>query len=234
MTRPPAPVLVLVPALVLLGISAEWVLYGPDAPRIGSRDDLSLALMDLLTGWTVAATGLVAWARRPASRIGPLLVASGAAWFLYNFHVADAAVLAALAVWLEQLYRAPLLHAVLTFPSGRVTTPAGWAAVAVAWGVSLVPALWGDPMVSLALGLGLVAWCWLGYRAHTGEPGAHRASDWWPVRRWASRSRSQRSGWRSAEGRSMRVARLSTRPRTSPAQRCSRRHCCAGTACRRA
>ena len=175
MTRPPAPVIVLVPALVLLGISAEWMLYGPDAPRIGSRDDLSLALMDLLTGWTVAATGLVAWARRPASRIGPLLVASGAAWFLYNFHVADAAILAALAVWLEQLYRAPLLHAVLTFPSGRVTTPAGWAAVAVAWGVSLVPALWGDPMVSLALGAGLVAWCWLGYRrAHRRARGAPR------------------------------------------------------------
>ena len=163
MTRLPAPVIALVPALLLLGIGAEWVLYGPDAPRIGRRDYVSLALVDLLTGWTVAGAGLVAWTGRPASRIGPLLVASGAAWFLYNFRAADAAVVAAMAIWLEQLYRAPLLHAVLTFPSGRATTPAQWAAVAVAWGVSLVPALWRDPTVSLVLGVGLMVWCGLGY-----------------------------------------------------------------------
>jgi signal transduction histidine kinase len=167
MTRLPGRVIILVPALVLLGFSAEWVLYGPDAPRIGHRDDLSLALIDLVTGWTVAGAGVVAWVWRPASRIGPLLVASGAAWFLYNFTAADAAILAALAVWLEQLYRAPLLHAVLTFPSGRVASPAERAAVVVAWGVSLVPALWEDPIVSLALGVALGGWCLLGvHRAH--------------------------------------------------------------------
>jgi signal transduction histidine kinase len=164
MTRLPARLILLVPGLVLLGISAELILYGPDAPRIGRRDDLSLALIDLLTGWTVAATGLVAWIRAPASRTGPLLIASGAAWFVNNFSAVDAAILAAFAIWLEQLYRAPLLQAVLTFPSGRAATPAERAAVVVAWGVSLVPALWADPTVSMVLGMGLGGWCWLRLR----------------------------------------------------------------------
>jgi len=164
MSRLPRPVVVLVPALVLLGITAEWVLYGPDAPGLARRDELSLALIDLLTGWTVAASGLVAWFRRPGSRTGPLLVGSGAAWFLSNFAAADVAVLATLAIWLEQLYRAPLMHAILTFPSGRVASGGERGAVAIAWGVCLLPALWKDPIVSTALGIALAGWCWLGAR----------------------------------------------------------------------
>ena len=40
------------------------------------------AWVDLAAGWVLAGAGLAAWLRAPRSRIGPLLVARRAAWFL--------------------------------------------------------------------------------------------------------------------------------------------------------
>src|SRR5688500_1160842 len=53
--------------------------------RLGNATRLAFAAQrDLFAGWAIAGSGLVAWAAVPRSRIGPLLVAAGLAWFIWN------------------------------------------------------------------------------------------------------------------------------------------------------
>ena len=82
------------PVGVAVGIAAEWVYF--------DFEDWGDWLPDLATGWTLIACGLVAWARRPESRSGPLLAATGFAWFAANL-VGDQAL---------YLHRGPLIHLV--------------------------------------------------------------------------------------------------------------------------
>ena len=94
--------LLLWPTGAALGIVAELTYYGWGAPGDW--------LPDLATGWTLIACGLLAWSRRPESRSGALLAASGFAWFAANFT--------------EQalyLHRGPLIQLVLSYPTGRLS-----------------------------------------------------------------------------------------------------------------
>ena len=61
-----------------LGLVAEAAAYGLGDP--------GQWMPDLLVGWTFVAGGLAGWWRRPGSGTGPLLVATGYAWFLGSFH----------------------------------------------------------------------------------------------------------------------------------------------------
>ena len=67
----------LVPAGLVLGIAAEWVSYG--------AEELDTAVGDLVVGWVLLGCGLVAWDRRGRSLVGPLMAATGVAWFLGSF-----------------------------------------------------------------------------------------------------------------------------------------------------
>ena len=67
-------------AAVAVGVAAEVL----SRSTVGPTD----VVLDLVTGWAVTLSGLIAWRRRPESRVGPLLVASGLAWFLGNLIVA--------------------------------------------------------------------------------------------------------------------------------------------------
>ena len=62
---------------VALGLTAEWVGFGWGDPRRW--------IPDLAVGWTLIGCGLVAWERRPESRTGLLMAATGFTWFLGNF-----------------------------------------------------------------------------------------------------------------------------------------------------
>src|SRR6266568_3075367 len=95
----------------LLGLTAEWVGFGWGDPRHW--------IPDLAVGWTFVGSGLIAWARRPASRTGPLLAATGFTWFLGNFAQVGFAAVAWAAAHLVYLHRGPLVQLVLTYPSGR-------------------------------------------------------------------------------------------------------------------
>jgi signal transduction histidine kinase len=97
-------------SVIAVGLTAEWLAHGT---RLGFA-----AQRDLLTGWLVAAAGLVAWARVPRSRIGPLLVGVGLTWFIGT--VADPRTLPGqVSAALTFVYVGVLVHAVLTWPTGR-------------------------------------------------------------------------------------------------------------------
>src|SRR5688500_7860421 len=99
--------------VLAVGLFAEWLGHG-------TRLDFA-AQRDLLTGWTMAASGLVGWAVVPRSRIGPLLVASGLAWFIWNAGATQP--LGWLATALTDLCAGILAHALFTWPTGRAERP---------------------------------------------------------------------------------------------------------------
>jgi signal transduction histidine kinase len=110
------------------------------------------AAAGLAAGWALIAVGLIAWARRPASRFGLLLAAGGFGWFLLEWNNPGIGSALAFTIGLAlSVVGAPLIaHAALAYPSGRLS---GWpdrAGLAAAYlgavlVLGLLPALVFDP-----------------------------------------------------------------------------------------
>ena len=120
--------LLLWPAGIAVGIAAETVGFDWDEPRDW--------LPDLAVGWTLIACGLAAWSARPASRAGALMAAAGFAWFAGTF-TEDALY----------LHRGFLIHLVLAYPQGRLSSNASRAVAAIGYGVALSPSASGSEAV---------------------------------------------------------------------------------------
>ena len=124
--------LALVPVGVAVGLGAEWVSW--------DGDETALAVADLLVGWTLVGCGLVAWDRRPSSRVGALMLAAGGTWFLGT--VLSAALF---------LHRGPLVHLHLSYPTGRLRTRLALVVVAAAYVDAAVEPLARSDTLTLAL-----------------------------------------------------------------------------------
>jgi len=130
---------------VALGLTAEWVGFGWADPRHW--------IPDLAVGWTFIGCGLVAWARRPARRVGPLLAATGFTWFVGNFAQVGVAAVAWVAAHLVYLHRGPLVQLVLTYPSGRPGSRLVRGAVALGYAVAVITPIWRAAATILLAGL---------------------------------------------------------------------------------
>jgi signal transduction histidine kinase len=120
-------------SIIVVGLAAEWLAHGT---RLGFA-----AQRDLLTGWLIGAIGLVAWARVPRSRIGPLLIVVGLTWFIGT--VTDPSTLTGrLAAALTFVYVGVLAHALFTWPTGRAQGGLDRVVVSGAYLVTLFPPLW--------------------------------------------------------------------------------------------
>ncbi|HET8821158.1 MAG TPA: ATP-binding protein [Thermoleophilaceae bacterium] len=142
----------LVPAGVALGVAAEWASY--------DTGELDLAIADLLAGWALLGCGLVAWSARRESRVGPLMAATGVAWFLGSF------VPGALYV-----HRGPLVHLLLSYPTGRLTRRRDRVVVVAAYIDGAIEALARSPVVTLALCASIAV---AAIAAYLGEAGPRR------------------------------------------------------------
>ena len=143
--------LLLWPAGAVFGIAAEWVSFGWGDPRDW--------VPDLVTGWTLIACGLVAWSRRSDSRSGALMVATGFSWFLGNFANTGVAPVDWLGAHALYLYRGSLVHLLLTYPSGRLTSRVDRAAVAIGYAAALVTPVWRSEITTVVLAALLIAGC---------------------------------------------------------------------------
>ena len=85
-----------------------------------------------------AAAGLLAWWRRPANRLGPLLVAAGGAWLTAGLQNTGVPALVAVGLVTSSLPLTLLIHLVLAAPGGRLQGRAPRVAVALLYGVALV------------------------------------------------------------------------------------------------
>jgi signal transduction histidine kinase len=143
--------LLLWPAGAVIGITAEWISFGWEDPRHW--------VPDLVTGWALIACGLVAWSRRPESRSGALLAATGFSWFLGNFADAGFAPVDWLGAHALYLYRGPLVHLLVTYPSGRAFSRLDRAAVAVGYVAAVVTPVWRSEIATIVLAALMIAVC---------------------------------------------------------------------------
>jgi signal transduction histidine kinase len=144
----------------VLGLGAEWVGFGWADPRHW--------IPDLAVGWTFIGCGLVAWARRPASRTGPLMAATGFTWFVGNFASVGVAAVAWVAGHMVYLHRGPLVQLVLTYPSGRPSSRLVRGAVVVGYAVAVITPIWQSAGATILLAGLLVAICARDYVAAVG------------------------------------------------------------------
>jgi signal transduction histidine kinase len=82
--------------------------------------------------------GIAAALRRPASRMGPLMVATGLLWLLAELGNSEVPVLTAIGLVLASIILTLVAHLLLAFPSGRLRGRASVITVAVAYFVGTV------------------------------------------------------------------------------------------------
>ena len=150
---------------VALGLTAEWVRFGWGDPRHW--------LPDLAAGWTFIGCGLIGWGRRPESRTGPLMAATGFTWFVGNFAQVGVAAVAWVAAHLVYLHRGPLVQLVLTYPSGRPGSRLVRGAVAVGYAAAVITPSWDSEAATILLAGLLLGVCAREYGRAVG--GARRA-----------------------------------------------------------
>ena len=102
--------------------------------------DPLLRILDPTVGIVLLFCGAVAWARRPKSRVGVLLLAAGGCWFLGSLW--SAAVF---------LHRGPLVQLHLSYPTGRIRRPLTVVTVVAAYVVAVVEGLVESPWLTLGL-----------------------------------------------------------------------------------
>ena len=136
------------PAGAILGFGAEWALYGWAVPRQW--------VPDLLVGWCLIGCGLAAWLLRPRMRSGALMAATGFAWFAPSFTGSNIAAVSWLSAHALYLYRGPLVHLVLSFPSGRSSRRIERAGVVGGYVAALVTPIWRSEVATFVLAVVLV------------------------------------------------------------------------------
>ncbi|MBW0092235.1 sensor histidine kinase [Pseudonocardia sp. KRD-184] len=106
--------------------------------REGPLGGVALAYGFPLVAALYAGAGLLAWWRRPANRLGPLLVVGGAAFLCVSLANTDVPALIAVGTVTATVPVAVVVHLLHTFPGGRLRGRASTAAVLAIYVVALV------------------------------------------------------------------------------------------------
>ncbi|WP_432889830.1 sensor histidine kinase [Kribbella sp. CA-245084] len=102
--------------------------------------DVVMLLADSAVGVVLLGCGLLARRSRTGGRVGVIMVAAAACWFLG--YVAGPFLF---------LHRGPLVHLHLSYPTGRLRRPIAKATVVLAYAVSLLEAIFRTPWLTLGL-----------------------------------------------------------------------------------
>ena len=89
-------------------------------------------VLEVLVGCSFAACGIFLWARRPANRVGPLMVTVGMLWLLgRTTALVPLPVTFTAGSWLSDLWAAAFALFLLSFPTGRLNARADLAIVGI-------------------------------------------------------------------------------------------------------
>ena len=116
---PPKPSVVVTLAVLACAATAASLaiaLHSEDVSHV------QVALLEWVSVPYIAA-GLVAWSRRPDSRLGVLMVAGGFATGLSALQLAEPPALQTVGALFDILPAALFLHVYLAFPTGRLRSP---------------------------------------------------------------------------------------------------------------
>lgn len=112
-----------VPGLALFVVLCAGVVAVEAALLVGSpQGPYWLLVAHPLTGMVYAAVGALAWSRRPSNGMGPLLCAGAVTWLASALADTTVPALVAAGQTVATVPIAVVLHALLAFPSGRLTT----------------------------------------------------------------------------------------------------------------
>ena len=81
-------------------------------------------MADVVPGVAFLVCGLLAWQRRPDGRIGPLMIATGFAWFIGTYAASSEPTVGRFAHGFQGWYLAFLAWLVLAYPTGRLRSTA--------------------------------------------------------------------------------------------------------------
>ena len=126
--------LALLPLGLAFALGAEWV-------RLAAGWPIEWVIPDLLSGIAFLVLGLVAWRRRPDNRIGPLMVATGFAWYIGTYTASTDPLVGRLASGFQGWYDALLAWLVLAYPSGHLRSRATRLVVGALLGLLAVRAV---------------------------------------------------------------------------------------------
>jgi signal transduction histidine kinase len=142
----------LLPAGVALGLYAEWAaLRRAPLEEAATTVEIRLAVADFVVGLILIGCGVVAWSRRPESWTGLFLALSGLTWYLGTFAASGRSGYADFGALFLTLHRGLLVHALLSYPTGRLE---GWterAAVALAYVLSAIAEIGETAEAAIAL-----------------------------------------------------------------------------------
>jgi signal transduction histidine kinase len=114
-----ARVLTLRAAIVAGAAGLGAFLLVQEAPAGVDRDDI----LNAVVGWTFVGSGVLAWHRRPANRIGPLLTIAGLVWLVgRTLQQFDSAITFTGGIIVGVLWPALVSWILLAFPEGRLAT----------------------------------------------------------------------------------------------------------------
>jgi signal transduction histidine kinase len=125
--------------LTPLGWALLTVVAAVGAERVAGAG-MPDAAGDLVAGLALVAGGAAAWVGRPESRSGRLSVLAGVAWFAGD--LTDVLLYA---------HRGPLVHLLLTYPSGRLDSRGGAVVIGAAYVDGLIPELARSEWPTIAL-----------------------------------------------------------------------------------
>jgi signal transduction histidine kinase len=93
----------------------------------------ALLAATLVIGWSFVGTGIYAWWRRPANRIGSLMTLTGFFWLLLGLSAANAPGVFLAGYALAPLSYGFLIHLLVCFPDGRLETRLERVVVAIGY-----------------------------------------------------------------------------------------------------
>lgn len=104
-------------AALAVGVGAAWI----ELTSTIVGDNVPTAAIALIVGWSYVASGLIAWRQRPANPLGPVMLATGFAWFATFLGAWRHALPFTVGYVFQNLYLLGFVFLILTFPSGRLT-----------------------------------------------------------------------------------------------------------------
>ena len=141
----------ILPVAVAVGLAAEVAGFGWGDPGHW--------VPDLAVGWCLIGCGFIASVRRPESRSGVLMSATGFTWFFGNFAGVGATVLAWASAHALFLHRGPLFHLLLTYPGVRGPSRVARAAIAVFYAAAVITPVWQNEAAAILLAVLLLGVC---------------------------------------------------------------------------
>ena len=102
---------------------------------VGTAQQGSIAIgtvLQVLVGWSFVACGTYMWGRRPANRLGRLMITVGMLWLLgRTLTLASTPVVYTAGLWLTDLWAPAFALFLLSFPTGRLTSRVDLAIVGI-------------------------------------------------------------------------------------------------------